>query len=223
MGAEPSYTNSISKFVLSNGLTVILEENSSSPVTSVNVWVKTGSTCETDGEYGLAHVHEHMLFKGTEKRAVGEIAKTVEAGGGDINAFTSFDETVYYVVSASRFLKSTLDILADAMQNSTFDPAELGKELEVVQEEIRRSEDTPGRILNHKLFSTAYDEHPYKKPIIGTKESVDSFTREKVLNFYNKWYTPQNMVLVIVGDFKSKDITPTIEKTFGKLEKRKLP
>ncbi|MGI9553827.1 MAG: M16 family metallopeptidase, partial [Thermodesulfobacteriota bacterium] len=223
MSAEPSDISGVSRFVLDNGLTVILEENSSSPVTAVNVWVKTGSACEIEGEYGLAHVHEHMLFKGTKKRAVGEIAKTVEAGGGDINAFTSFDETVYFVISASRFLESTLDILADAMQNSTFDPVELEKELEVVQEEIRRGDDSPGRVLSQKMFSTAYDKHTYGLPIIGTQESVDSFTREKILNFYNKWYTPQNMVLVIVGDFNSKNIIPTIEKTFGKLEKRELP
>ncbi len=220
MSAELTDKQGVSKFLLDNGLTVILQENNSSPVTAVNVWVKTGSTCEVEGEYGLAHVHEHMLFKGTEKRALGEIAKTIEAGGGDINAYTSFDETVYYVVSASRFLRSTLDILADVMQNSTFDPIELEKELEVVQEEIRRGNDTPGRVLSQKLFSTVYDKHPYKRPIIGTKESVDSFTREKILNFYNKWYSPQNMALVIVGDFKSKEIIPVIQKTFGKLKKR---
>ena len=218
MSAEIPDKAGISKFVLKNGMTVILQENSSAPVTAVNVWVKTGSTCETEEESGLAHVHEHMLFKGTKKYAVGEIAKTIEGGGGDINAYTSFDETVYYVVSASRFLPSTLDILADVMQNSTFDPTELAKELEVVQEEIRRGEDTPGRVLSQKLFSTAYEKHPYRNPIIGTKESVNSFNRKKVLNFYNKWYTPQNMVLVVVGDFKTKKLKPVIEKTFGKLK-----
>lgn len=222
MSAEIPDKAGISKFVLNNGMTVILQENSSAPVTAVNVWVKTGSTCETEEERGLAHVHEHMLFKGTKKYAVGEIAKTIEGGGGDINAYTSFDETVYYVVSASRFLPSTLDILADVMQNSTFDPTELTKELEVVQEEIRRGEDTPGRVLSQKLFSTAYEKHPYRNPIIGTKESVNSFNRKKVLNFYNKWYTPQNMVLVVVGDFKTKKLKPVIEKTFGKLKKRQF-
>ena len=103
-------------------MTVLLERNDSSPVVAVNVWVKTGSACEEEGEYGLAHVHEHMLFKGTGKRRVGEIAGMVEAGGGDINAFTSFDETVYYIVSARRFLPLALDVLSDVMENSTFDP-----------------------------------------------------------------------------------------------------
>ncbi|MGB3365087.1 MAG: insulinase family protein, partial [Thermodesulfobacteriota bacterium] len=86
-------SDGITKYQLDNGLTVILEENHSSPVVAVNVWVKTGSACEVEGEYGLAHVHEHMLFKGTEKRKVGEIARVIESSGGDINAFTSFDET----------------------------------------------------------------------------------------------------------------------------------
>lgn len=212
----------IEKYVLDNGLTVILDQNNSSPVTAINVWVETGSACEVEGEFGLAHVHEHMLFKGTDKRAVGEIARTIEAGGGDINAFTSFDETVYYVVSASRFTNTALDILADAMQNSTFDPVELEKELEVVLEEIRRGEDSPSRVLSQKMFATAYDVHSYGRPIIGTDESVKSFTREKIINFYNKWYTPQNMVLVVVGDFETKKIKTQIKKTFGKLEKRNL-
>lgn len=215
--------NDVYKYSLDNGMEVLLDQDHSSPVVAINVWVKTGSACEQEGEYGIAHVHEHMLFKGTEKRSVGEIARVIEAGGGEINAFTSFDETVYYIVSASRFLGTALDILADAMQNSRFDPDELKKELEVVLEEIRRGEDSPTRVLSQELFATAYDKHPYKRPVIGTSESVKSFTREKIVNFYNKWYSPDNMVLVIAGDFKRDEILPRIEETFGKLEKREIP
>jgi len=213
----------IIKFRLENGLTVILEENHFSPVVAVNVWVKTGSACEEEGEYGLAHVHEHMVFKGTDRRDVGEIARVIESNGGDINAFTSFDETVYFVVIASRFLPTALDVLSDAMENSTFDPDELSKELEVVLEEIRRGEDSPGRNLSEKVFSTAYKVHPYKRPVIGTKESVSSFTRERVLNFYRKWYSPKNMVLVLVGDFNTIETKKKIEETFGKIESRPVP
>ncbi len=210
----------VTKYELENGLTVILEENNASPVVSVNVWVETGSACEVEGEYGLAHVHEHMLFKGTEKRDVGEIARVIESSGGDINAFTSFDETVYYVVIASRFLDTALDVLSDAMQNSTFDPGELEKELEVVVEEIRRGQDSPGRNLSEKMFSTAFTEHPYGRPIIGSIESVRSFTRDGILEFYKKWYSPENMVLVVVGDFDSDNVGQKIEDTFGKLKKK---
>ncbi len=213
----------IQKYMLSNGMTVILDKNSAAPVVAVNVWVKTGSVCEQPGEYGIAHVHEHMLFKGTKNRPVGEIARTIEASGGDINAFTSFDETVYYVVIASRFLDTALDVLSDAMQNSTFDAEELRKELEVIQEEIRRGEDSPQRVLTKELFATAYKVHPYGRAVIGTPESVASLTREKILSFYNKWYFPDNMVLVVVGDFEEEKLKPVIENTFGKLEKRKVP
>ncbi len=218
-----SLAQGITKYQLDNGLTVILEENHSSPVVAVNVWVKTGSACEVEGEYGLAHVHEHMLFKGTEKRKVGEIARVIEGDGGDINAFTSFDETVYYVVIASRFLDTALDVLSDAMQNSTFDPEELNRELEVVVEEIRRSEDSPSRNLSKKMFSTAFTKHPYGRPVIGSEESVKSFTREGITNFYKKWYTPNNMVLVIVGDFTTSEVKPKIEELYGQYPSRELP
>ena len=213
----------VTKYSLENGMTVLLERNDSSPVVAVNVWVKTGSACEVEGEYGLAHVHEHMLFKGTGKRRVGEIAGIVEAGGGDINAFTSFDETVYYIVSAKRFLPMALDLLADVMENSAFDPAELEKELEVVQEEIRRGEDSPSRVLSQELFSTAYSVHAYGRSIIGTKQSVGSFTRDGILDFYKKWYSPDNMILVVVGDFDPKEIKDAVATTFGKIKKRKTP
>ncbi len=213
----------VAKYSLSNGMTVLLERNDSSPVVAVNVWVKTGSACEVEGEYGLAHVHEHMLFKGTERRQVGEIAGMVEAGGGDINAFTSFDETVYYIVSARRFLPMALEVLSDVMENSTFDPVELEKELEVVQEEIRRGEDSPSRVLSQKLFSTAYSVHPYGRPIIGTKQSVESFTRDGILDFYRKWYSPDNMILVVVGDFDPEGIKDAVARTFGKIKRRETP
>lgn len=215
--------NGITRYRLDNGMTIILEENRSAPVVAVNVWVKTGSACETEGEYGLAHVHEHMVFKGTEKRAVGEIARVIEGSGGDINAFTSFDETVYYVVIASRFMDTALDVLSDTMENSTFDPDELEKELEVVVEEIRRGEDSPGRNLSEKLFSTAFTEHPYGRPIIGTEAGVKAFDRKKVTDFYHKWYASNNMTLVVVGDFDTAKIEPRIEETFGKLHRRDLP
>lgn len=221
--ASSLQTDGITKYKLDNGLTVILEENHASPVVAVNVWVKTGSACEEEGEYGLAHVHEHMLFKGTEKRNVGEIARVIESSGGDINAFTSFDETVYYVVIASRFIDTALDVLADAMQNSTFDPEELNKELEVVVEEIRRGEDSPSRNLSEKMFSTTFTEHPYGRPVIGSEESVRSFTREGITDFYKKWYAPNNMVLVVVGDFETSEVKSKIEKLYGSFPSSDLP
>ncbi|MCH8029264.1 MAG: insulinase family protein [Candidatus Dadabacteria bacterium] len=218
----PDSHSGVTKLELPNGMTVLLEENHSSPVVAVNVWVKIGSACEQAGEYGLAHVHEHMVFKGTKRRGVGEIARVIESNGGDINAFTSFDHTVYFVEIASRFLDTALDVLSDAMENSAFDPEELEKELEVVVEEIRRGEDSPTRKLNERLFGEAFSEHPYRRPIIGTKESVRSFTRDRVVNFYKKWYAPNNMVVVLVGDFNSDDVLPKLQSTFGSIKSRPL-
>ncbi|MEE8557814.1 MAG: pitrilysin family protein, partial [Myxococcota bacterium] len=185
---------------LDNGLRVVIVEDRSSPVVALNIWVQTGSADETDDESGMAHVFEHMLFKGTERRAVGEIAQTVEGAGGNINAFTSFDMTVYHITMASRDAGVGIDVLSDAVLNSTFDPDELAKETEVVVEEIRRGEDSPSRVLFNALFSSAYTRHPYGRPVIGTTERVRSFTRPGLLDFHARWYVPNNMTFVVVGD-----------------------
>jgi zinc protease len=169
---------------LDNGLRVVIVEDHSAPVVALNVWVRTGSADETETEAGMAHVFEHMLFKGTERRAVGEIARTVEAAGGNINAFTSFDMTVYHITMASRDADVGIEVLVDAALHSTFDPEELSKEREVVVEEIRRGEDSPGRVLFQAVYSKAYQVHPYRLPVIGTMESVRSFTREQLLDFH---------------------------------------
>ena len=134
--------------VLKNGMTVILKENRAAPVVSIQVWVKAGSVQETDEEAGVAHVHEHMLFKGTKSRGVGTIAGEVEAAGGQINAYTSWEMTVYYINMASRFKKKGIDILADIIENAAFDEQELTKEIEVIREEIRRGRDMPARMWN---------------------------------------------------------------------------
>lgn len=206
------------QYDLPNGIHVILQQSASAPVVACNVWVGVGSADETPQEAGLAHVHEHMLFKGTKRRGVGQIAREVEASGGHINAFTSFDQTCYYVVMSSRFLDNGLDILADAIQNSAFEAEELGRELEVIQEEIKRGEDSPSRVASMKLFEASYTTHPYRLPVIGTKESVDSFTREHVLSFFHKHYVPSNMTVVLVGDFELEQAKRKIEELFGGFE-----
>jgi len=203
---------------LRNGLNVLLLEDHSAPVVALNVWVRVGSADERPEEAGMAHVFEHMLFKGTERRAVGEIASTVEAAGGDINAYTSFDQTVYHITMASRDVGTGVDVLADAVRHSTFDPEELAKETEVVVEEIRRGLDSPERVLSQALFSTAYQRHPYRLPVIGTAESVRGFTRPQLLAFLNRWYVPNNLTFVAVGDFDSKSMLELIEQAFGSAE-----
>lgn len=204
-----------SRFRLPNGLTVVHEENHAAPVAAFQLWVKVGSADETPEEIGLAHLHEHMLFKGTARRGPGEIARSVEAHGGEINAWTSFDQTVYHVVMASRFAREGLDVLADAVRQSAFDADELGREIEVVCEEIKRSQDMPSRRASKDLFATAFRVHPYGRPVIGFEPDVRSHTRERVLGFYAKHYTPSNLVLSAVGDFTEAQLREWANELLG--------
>lgn len=218
-----SAERNIHKETLENGMTIILERDTSAPVVTVQMWVEVGGADETDKESGLSHVFEHMLFKGTKKRGVGDIAKEVESHGGDINAYTSFDRTVYFLTLPSRHSSLGIDIISDAVQNSAFDNDELMKELEVVKEEIRMGEDNPGRNLYKLTLGKAYDKHNYGRPVIGSMESVNAFTRDDILNYFNKWYVPNNMNFVIVGDIKIKETLAFIKKSFKDFKSKELP
>ena len=221
---KPTISSSIpEKYSLPNGLKVILLENHSSPVVAMQAWVKVGAADEKKDEHGVSHLIEHMLFKGTKTKGVGQIAKMVEGGGGDINAYTSHDTTVFHVVIASREFDVGLDVLSDMVQNSIFDPIELKREKKVVIEEIRMGEDEPKKVLFHQIFSTAYHVHPYGRPVIGTKESVQNLSREKVFGYYKKWYRPDNIIFVAVGDFNSNIVKQKIEKAFGSFKAPSTP
>ncbi|MDX1765199.1 MAG: insulinase family protein, partial [bacterium] len=209
---------SLTKLELHNGLTVVLSENHAAPVVAFQMWVKVGSRNERDDEAGISHVFEHMLFKGTEKRGLGEIARAVETAGGNINAWTSFDQTVYHLALASRYFDTGLDVIADAIQNSSFDADELDREAEVVLEELKRSEDNPGRMVTRKLFETAYRVHPYRRPVIGYEETFKQLTREHILSYFHQWYRPNNMSLIVVGDFRTEAVIPKIVQAFQNFE-----
>lgn len=210
------------KTKLENGMVAVIEENHSVPVVAIQVWVKVGSGDEADQEAGLSHFFEHMLFKGTQQRGLGEIAKEVETSGGYINAFTSFEETVFHVVIASRFFDTGLDVLADAVQHSAFEPEELEKEKEVILEEIKRGLDAPQRKLNQELFTIAYPGQPFGRPIIGYEETVKGFTRADLIKFYRKWYVPNNMAIVVVGDVEAKKAASKIRGAFRNFRPGKL-
>lgn len=200
---------------LANGLTVLLHETHRAPVATLQVWAQVGSADETSDEAGLAHFHEHMLFKGTARRGVGEIAGTIEGLGGQMNAYTSFDETVYYATLPSHEIETGIDLLADAIQNSCFDATEIAREIEVVLEEIRRAEDSPDQVFHSAMFAACYTAHPYRLPILGTPESVESFSREKILRFFERWYAPNNLLFLAVGDFDSNVVLALIERAFA--------
>ncbi len=200
--------------VLPNGLQVLLYETHLAPVAEFQIWAKAGSADERDFERGVAHFHEHMLFKGTQRRGVGDVAGEVEGAGGRINAYTSYDVTVYHVTLPSDRLAVGIDVLADIVLHSVFDPEEIRREIEVVLEEIRRGEDSPGSVLGNAVFAEVYQSHPYRSPILGTAESVSSFDRDRVRGFYERWYVPENLVAVVVGDFDRAAVVETLRRAF---------
>jgi zinc protease len=199
---------------LSSGVTVLLREARLAPVAEVQVWAGVGSADEVAGEAGLAHFHEHMLFKGTDTREVGEVAGAVEGAGGRINAFTSFDATCYHATLPSDALPLGLDVLADAVQHSRLERVVVAREVEEVLEEIRRSEDDPQHVLGDALFDTVFRVHPYRAPVLGTSASVASFDSEKLRRFYRRWYAPDNLTLVAVGDLDADDFLRRAEAAF---------
>lgn len=210
------------KFQLKNGLNVLLIESHKSPVVSVQMWVKTGSADEKKGEEGISHFIEHLVFKGTRKYGVGEIAATVEGSGGELNAYTSFDQTVFYVTISKEFTNVALDVISEMMGYPTFDPVEIDNEREVVIEEIKRGQDSPGRRASQMLFSTMYKKSPYGIPVIGFDKVVKSISADKIKKYFQSRYVPENMFLVVSGDFNSAEMKKKVNEYFGGFSPFKL-
>ena len=208
---------------LDNGLQVVLLEDHSAPVVALQTWVRFGSADEDPAVAGIAHVFEHMLFKGTERFPNGEIAALIEGAGGSVNAWTNYDETVYHVTLSSRFWETGFDVLSDAVLHSFFDPTELEREKEVVLEEFRRSKDSPDHEIAERLFDLTFTTHPYRRPIIGFEETVRPIQRDDMLRVFNTWYVPNNMIFVAVGDFDSDTMLRTVEDRFGAVPAAALP
>jgi len=207
----------IHRFTLENGLKVVLEENRNAPVVALQIWIKIGSADEREEEAGMCHFIEHMIFKGTEKRKVREMAREIESLGGSINAYTSYDETVYHITIASRYAEIGLDVLADAILHSAFDPVELEREREVVLEEIRMGQDDPSRRIFRQTMTALYRHHPYQRPVIGYEKTVRSITRDQMVSFFKKWYVPHRLVFVGVGDFDVRQMEQRVRAAFGEV------
>lgn len=202
--------------ILANGLTLLVKRDPSAALASVQVWVKTGS--QHEGDFlgaGLSHYLEHMLFKGTARRAGREISATVQAHGGYINAYTTFDRTVYYIDLPSEHTGVAVDILADAVLNSTLPADEVAKEKDVILREIAMTRDDPDNRLWDALFATAFREHPYRQPIIGHRDVFAAVSREDLLAYYRARYVPNNLVVVIVGDIDPAAVRADVERHFG--------
>lgn len=208
---------------LPNGLTVVLLEDHSAPVVALQTWVKFGSADERREHAGVAHVFEHMLFKGTERFPGGEIGGLIEAAGGVVNAWTSYDETVYHTVIASPYWERGFDVLSDAVLHSLLDAEELRKEIEVVREEIRRGKDNPDREVWERMAALAFKQHPYGRPVIGYDEVVAGLERDALADIYRHWYVPNNMIVVAVGDFDRARMLELVRERYGKAEARELP
>ena len=209
---------------LSNGLELILREDRSAPVASVQAWCRAGSVDE--GRWigaGLSHVLEHMLFKGTTTRGGGRIDQEVQGAGGYMNAFTSFDRTVYYINVPNTGVRIAVDILCDILQNATLPADELVKELDVIRREMDMGNDDPGRRSGRRLFETAFTRSPYRYPIIGLPDIFNRVTREDLVSYYTEKYSPNNCFIVVVGDFRSEEVLAQITAAFSGSTARAVP
>lgn len=212
----------VKKFTLPNGMRCILKENHDQPIVSVQVWVRVGSVNEDAHTNGISHVFEHMVFKGTEQYPGGEISRTVESNGGIINAATSHEFTFYYIDIPSAALTKALSILSDAMMHCIFPEQELVKERKVILEEFHRSYDRPRTKLYDNLVSELYQQTKYRYTIIGSSVNIASFTRDQIVEWYDTYYIPHNMVLVVVGDFNRKKLKKSIKKLFNAPRSKKI-
>ncbi len=191
---------------LPTGQTVIVMPVKTNPIVTINTWIKTGSINENDNNSGVAHFLEHLFFKGTEKTPPGEFDRILESKGGVTNAATSKDFTHYYITIPSKEFDKALELHADMLLNPLIPRKELEKERLVVLEEISKGKDSPTNVLYNNLFRTIYTQnepyHPYFRPVIGSNKVIETISRDEILDFYNKWYSPQNMLTVIVGDIE---------------------
>ena len=186
--------------VLPNGLTLLAQRDASAPAVAVVTHVKAGFFDEPDRWAGISHVLEHMFFKGTPSRAVGEVARQTKAAGGYLNAGTSYDYTTYYVTLPAAELGAALDIQADALQHALLDRDELARELRVIIQEAKRKLDSPGSVAHETLHEVLFDRHRIRRWRIGTEAALEGFTREDVAGYYESRYVPGRTIVAIVGD-----------------------
>jgi zinc protease len=220
---ESFWKEPVDRHVLPNGLTLIVRPDRSAALASVQVWVKSGSVHEDRllGA-GLSHYLEHMLFKGTERRAGREISATVQAHGGYINAYTTFDRTVYYIDLPSEHVGVALDLLSDAVLRSTLPEGEAAKEKEVILREIAMTRDDPDDRLWESVFANAFREHPYRYPVIGHRELFEQVTHAELSAYYRARYVPNNLVVVVVGDVEPAAVLRQVAADFGSFPRGRL-
>ena len=220
-GPEPAGTH---EYQLSNGLKLIVREDHRAPTVAHMVWYRAGSMDEVNGKTGVAHVLEHMMFKGTHKVKTGEFSRLVAAVGGRENAFTSRDYTAYFQQVEKSKLEDVIRLEADRMSNLNFDDAEFLKEIQVVMEERRlRTEDNPSSLLNESLMATAYMSSPYRHPVVGWMNDLQNMKASDARDWYRSWYAPNNATVVIAGDVDTKKVLAMVERYYGVAATHELP
>jgi len=220
----PALPPGVGVTTLENGLTIIVREDHSAPVVSAQAWCQAGSVHE--GKWlgaGLSHILEHMLFKGTLTRGGGRIDQEVQEAGGYMNAYTSFDRTVYYIDVPNTGGRVAIDILCDIMQHATLPPEELAKEMDVIRREMDMGQDDPGRRSSRRLFETAYTSSPYRFTIIGYPDIFNEVKATDLRAYYEEKYAPNNIFFVVVGDIKSEEAVAQIREAFAKAKSRAMP
>lgn len=211
-------------FQLTNGMTVIVQPDRRSPTAVQMLWLRVGAMDETDRESGVAHVLEHMMFKGTPSVPEGEFSRRIAALGGQENAFTSRDMTAYHVQLPAEQLPEAMRLEADRFAHNTWSDDAFFRERAVIQEERRqRIEEEPQAQLYEQFMAMAWTVHPYRRPIIGWMGRLQTLEPETVRDFYRRWYVPANAALVVVGDVDPEQVRLWAQDTFGRLPARAVP
>ena len=224
LSCAPAFAATVAQRTLANGMTIIVKEDHRSPVAVSMVWYRAGSMDEVSGTTGVAHMLEHMMFKGTKKVPVGEFSRTIARAGGRENAFTSRDYTAYYQQLHKSKLPVALELEADRMVNLSFAEEEFAKESKVVMEERRsRTDDDPRSQLHEQLMATVYISHPYRSPVIGWMNDLQNMQLADARGWYEKWYAPNNATLVVAGDVEPEEVFKLAEKFFGPIPAHALP
>jgi predicted Zn-dependent peptidase len=209
------------KTLLSNGIRLISEELPYVKSATVGIWVGTGSRNEDDHNHGISHFIEHLMFKGTEKRTAKEIAETVDAVGGQLNAFTAKEYTCYYIKVLDNHLELAMDVLSDMLLSSKFAEIDIDREREVVLEEYNMYEDSPDELVHDLFLSDVWPTHPLGRNILGTTESISRFDRNLVIEYYKDFYTPDNIVISAAGNLSHDILEKLAVKYFGKMSGKK--
>lgn len=208
--------------VLDNGLRVLVKEVYPASVVSLAIWVGVGALHEPDEVAGISHFVEHMLFKGTQRRPVGRLAREIHALGGYLNGFTSYECTCYWIVLPSRHLSSVLEVATDALLHPLFDPAEAGREIGVILDEMRMYQDRPDYFCMEKLLRLAFPRHRYGRPVIGLESSLRALDASLLRSHYDSFYAPNNMAVTVVGDVDAGRALSALRGALGDVPARPL-